>query len=263
MLAMSRVALALSLALPSVSVGQGFEYAPGTSRYRVAQTVKAVQEVMGQKQEFEMLNSQVMTVTLARGGRDTVAMKVVLDSITATGPMGPPPGVDRMPGMVFDAKLSPSGTVYSVVGPKDSTVSLVSSITESVRRFLPNVRRRLAAGASWADTSSGRLSQNGLEIDRKTFSRLTVAGDTTVAGERSWKIVRNDSTSLSGSGSQGGQALTMEGTAIGTGMLLVSQKGVFMGGQGDEVANLKIVLSGNGMEVGVTQTSNTKISKVN
>ena len=68
---------------------------------------------------------------------------------------------------------------------------------------------------------------------------------------------------MSGSGAPQGQAMTMEGTSTGNGTLFVSSKGVFLGGEGEEVSNLKIVLSANGMEIGVTQTANTKVAKVN
>ena len=65
----TRLALALSIALPTIAAAQGFEYAPGSARYRVVQTTKAAQEIMGQKQEIESSSNQVMTVTLARSAK--------------------------------------------------------------------------------------------------------------------------------------------------------------------------------------------------
>jgi hypothetical protein len=56
--------------------------------------------------------------------------------------------------------------------------------------------------------------------------------------------------------------MTMEGTANGKGTLFVSQKGVFVGSEQEDQANIKIVLAANGMEIGVTTTANTKVEKL-
>jgi hypothetical protein len=259
----SRLVLAFALALPTVAVAQAFEYATGTSRYRVTQTTKVAQEAMGQKQEFESSNNQVMTVTLARAAKDTLAMAIVLDSIVASGPMGPTPGLEKLMGMKVNAKISPAGAFYSSAGPKDEAIPNASTIADAMGRFLPKIRAKLAKGAAWTDTITGRIALGGIDVDRKTVSKYVVAGDTTFGGEKSWKVMKQDSTSMSGSGAPQGQAMTMEGTSTGNGTLFVSPKGVFLGAEGEEVSNLKIVLSANGMEIGVTQTANTKVAKVN
>jgi hypothetical protein len=255
------VLIAVAIALPSVSVAQAFEYAAGTSRYRVTRATRVAQEAMGQKQEFESSESQVVTVTISRPSKDTMAMVIVLDSITATSPMGPAPGLDKMLGMRVDARLSPSGTFFTASGARDSSVAGATEIAESMGRFLPRIRRPLANGASWADTTSGRVATNGMELNRKTFSTYRVAGDTTVAGEKSWRIVKEDSTAMTGSNAA--QGATMEGTSIGKGVLLMSQRGAFLGGEGDESAKLRVVIASSGLEVSVTQTAKTKVSKAN
>jgi len=54
----------------------------------------------------------------------------------------------------------------------------------------------------------------------------------------------------------------MEGTSAGKGTIVVTQKGVFLGGESTEDVNLKIVLAANGMEIGITQVATTKLAKV-
>jgi hypothetical protein len=181
----SAFALAVSLIVPVPAVAQTFEYAPVKAQYRLTSTTKGAQEAMGQKQEFESTNSQLLSVSLARQNRDTVAMTVVLDSITAVGPMGMiPPGLDKLLGISVSAKLSPFGAVYSTEGPKDTTIANVAQITEEMGRFLPRIRGKLTAGSTWSDTTTGKVKQNGIDIDRTVISRFTVVGDTTVAGEK-------------------------------------------------------------------------------
>jgi len=255
-----RPALVLSLALPAAATAQGFEYAAGTAQYRIRSQQKAGQEMMGQKQEFESSNNQLVTVNVARASKDTMSMSIVLDSISAVGPMGA--GMDKLRGSKVVAKLSPFGAVYSAVGPTDDSIPNGAQLTEEMSRFLPKIRARLATGSTWSDTTTGKVKQGTMDVERKVVANYKVVGDTTVGGEKSWKIARDAVTSLSGSGMNQGQQMSMEGTSNANGTLLVSQKGTFLGGESEDHATVKIVLAANGMEVGVTTVANTKIEKV-
>lgn len=259
----SLVALALTagvVALPPRAVAQGFEYAPGTGQYRITLTTKGAQEAMGQKHEFESSSNQLVTITLARQNKDTLALTAVVDSVSQTGPMGPTPGLDKLIGLKADAKLSPAGALYFV--HTDSSIAGATAIADGVGRFLPKIRSRLAKGSTWTDTITGKIKQSGIDVDRQTISRYAVVGDTTVAGEKSWKLTREDSTSMSGSGMTQGQAMTMEGTSVGKSALFVSQKGTFVLAEGGEQSTVKLVLSANGLEIGVVSNASTKIEKV-
>lgn len=257
------LAFILTLALPAAAVAQGFEYAPGTGQYRIATTTKGVREMMGQKQEDESSSNQLMTVTLTRPVKDTMAMTVVLDSLSMVGPMGmTPPGLDKLLGMKVTAKLSPYGMFYSAEAPKDSSMAGGNQIVEGLRGFLPRLHGKLAPGATWTDTIAGKVNQGPFELERRVISKFTVVGDTTVRGEKIWKIARESNTSLSGSGAPQGQPATMEGTSSAKGTILVSPKGVFVGSNSEDQANIKVVLAATGMEIGITQTANTKIEKV-
>lgn len=256
----SLVAVAI-VVLSAAAGAQGFEYAPGSSQYRITQVTKIVQEAMGQKQEFESSSNQLVSITLARPSKDTIVLSGVLDSLTQTSPMGPTPGLEKLIGVKADAKLSPTGSLYSVF-TKDSAIAGATEIAAGLGRFLPKIRGKLVKGATWTDTTTGKIKQGGLDVDRQTISKYAVAGDTTVAGEKSWKLLRDDSTSMSGSGMAQGQAMTMEGTAVGKGALFVSQKGTFVHAEGGEQSNVKLVLSANGLEINVVSNAKTKVEKV-
>src|SRR6185436_559847 len=106
----SRLVLALSLALPAAAAAQSFEYAPSSGQYRISSKTKGAQEAMGQKQEFESTNNQLLTVTVARATKDTLAVTVRIDSVAAVGPMGmTPPGLDKLVGVKVAVKLAPYG----------------------------------------------------------------------------------------------------------------------------------------------------------
>jgi len=258
-----RFVAALAFAVPAVAGAQGFEYAPGASQYRVVQSTKAAQEVMGQKQEIESQSTQVVSVTLTRAAKDTVAMDITLDTIFSTNSMNVPTQVmDKFIGMKVAARISPTGVFYSAKGPDEQTMPNASTLTEQMGNFFPRMRATLQKGATWTDTTTGKVTQGGLEIERKTVSHYTVEGDTTVANMKSWKVVRRDSTTMSGSGNSPNGPMTMEGTTKGMGSIFVSPTGQFLGIEGTEDATLKIVLSANGMEIGVTQSATTKVEKI-
>jgi len=258
-----RLALALVL-LPAVAGAQGFEYAPSTSQYRITSATKVAQEVMGQRQEFESSSNQLVTVTVARASKDTATMTAVLDSLSVVGPMGmTPPGLDKLVGARVTTRMAPNGVVYSTEAAKmDSLPPNASQIFEEMGRLLPRVKAKLGSGASWTDTTSVTANQGGLAVQRNVIAKYTVVGDTTVGADKSWKLSRESTTALSGSGESQGQQMTLEGTSTGKGTLLMGQKGVLVGFQNEEQVDIKVVLAASGMEIGITQTVNTKYEKV-
>jgi hypothetical protein len=256
-------ALLAVLCLPAAALAQGFEYASGTSQYRITSKTHGSQEAMGQKNEFDTSNNQLLTVTVAKQSKDTLGLTITIDSLSAVGPMGmTPPGIDKLVGIRIAAKMAPYGAVYSSIGPKDDSIPQGSQVTDEMSRFLPRIRAKLAPGATWTDTTTGKLSQGGVDVDRRTIAKFTVVGDTTVGGQKAWKLARETTTNLSGSGTSQGQPMTMEGLSTGKATLLLSQAGVFLGGLNEDQANIKIVLAANGMEIGVNTTANTTVEKV-
>jgi hypothetical protein len=259
---LSRVALAMTIALPAIAAAQGFEYAAGTSQYKLTQTAKITQQAMGQSQEAETSANQVFTSTIQKASKDTLVVNYVLDSVAVIGPMGPVMMSDKLVGMKVKTKVSPTGVKYSAEGATDDSIPGASQFIDGLGGLLPRIRGSMVMGSSWTDTTTGKVKQGGLDVDRRVIAVYTVAGDTTVGAEKGWKIASQSTTALSGSGATQGQAMTMEGTSTGKSTFVVTQKGVLLGGEGNEDVNLKIVLAANGMEIGVTQAVTSKLAKI-
>jgi hypothetical protein len=255
-----RIAVALTFAMAAAAEAQSFAYAPGTATYRISQDTKASQEAMGQKNEMEGTSTQVLTIALARSARDTLTMNVTVDSISSS--MGMPQMLDQFIGMMVTAKVSPVGEVYSTKAGNDKGGADAVPLHQELGGFLPRLRATLTRGATWTDTAVNKLTQNGLEIERKTVSTYRVEGDTTIAGQSSWKIAKSDSIAMSGSGNTANGPMTMEGTSRGNGTLFVTPQGLYLGGEGTRDDQLRFVVAANGMEVGMTQSTRLKIEKV-
>ena len=255
--------LALIVALPTTALAQSFEYAPGSAQYRITRVDKTTQEMGGQKQSGETTVNQLITVTLTRPSKDTVAGVLVLDSIMIGSTMGPAPSLGHLMGLKVQTRTSPNGAkVYSIVGPKEEDAAMASQLTAGLGAFLPKVGGKLAKGSTWADTTSSVVKQFGIDLNRKVISNYAVLGDTTVAGESAWKVARTDSVTLAGNGVGQMGAMTLEGSSTSKGQLLLSNKGAFLGAEGNDESGLRVVISANGAEVNVTTTSTTKVQRV-
>ena len=255
--------LLLTVALPAVAMAQAFEYAPGTSQYRITRVEKGTQEMMGQKQSGETSVSQTVTITLARPSKDTLAAAMVLDSISASTSMGQSPNLSHLLGVKVQTRMSPNGAaVYSVDAPSEEQVPLASQLSAAMRNFLPKMRGPLAKGSTWADTTTGVVKQYGIDVTRKVVSAYTVVGDTSVTGESAWKVVKTDSVTMNGNGIGQMGSMTVEGSSGSTSRLVVTSKGAYLGADAEEAGSVRIVISANGAEIGISSTTTTKVQRV-
>jgi len=257
--------LSASLATVLIAAGQAsaqFRYAPGTSQYRLTAVNKVTQEAQGQKLHQEVTSEQKLTVVLGRQSRDTLSFAVTLDSARVQTSAGPAPDLSSLMGLRVTGALSPLGVVYVTKAPEGSTSPIVGPIAEELSRFLPRLRAGLAIGTTWTDTTSGKVNQMGISLDRRAVSTSKVVGDTTYEGERAWRIERATQTTFAGTGTSEGQPLTLEGSSQGADNFFVTHKGVYLGGMMNNAATIKVTLVANGTEVGLTQNQNTTITRV-
>jgi hypothetical protein len=240
-----------------------FQYAPSAGQYRFTSAAKITQSMMGQSQDVESSGMRLLSITVARASSDTMSLAVVLDSITIVGPMGmTPPGVDQLPGSKYGAKVSPSGVVYSTSGPSEANAPMAAALTDEMARSLPRIKGVLRAGATWTDTIADKPKQNGIQLERRVISVYTVMADSTVGGELAWKIGRASETTASGTGAPQGQNVVLETSSTGKGFVLISKRGVLLGGESEELANGKVTVTANAMEIGIKSTTTTKVQKV-
>jgi hypothetical protein len=241
---------------------QQFQYAPGTSQYRLTAVNKLTQEAQGQKVEQEVTSEQKLTVVLGRQGRDTLRFAMTLDSAKVQTSAGPAPDLSSLIGLKVTGALSPFGVIYVTTAPEGPASEMSGRLADEMSRFLPRLRPGLAVGTTWTDTTSGKVNQMGISLDRTVISTSKVVGDTTYQGERAWRIERATQATFAGTGTAEGQPLTMEGTSKATDNLFIARNGIYLGGLMNNAATIKVTLVGSGMEIGLTQNQNTTITRV-
>lgn len=255
-------ALLVSLAAGAAPLAaQRVEYAPGTTRYQISTTTTGSQTSAMGSRTFQLGLDQRLTVNLAKPARDTVVATVTIDSLTMKTEEASVPDVSHLAGSKFVLHLSPTGKLYDAKIPEGGD-QLLAQLSEGVSRFLPTFRADLHAGQSWADTTTGKVIQQGLQVDRTIIATYKVAGDTTVGGEPAFKVKRVTSVKATGSGTNGGQAVTLVSTTLSDADLLLGKRGVFLGASTKDDVRLRFTVVAQNAEVLITQSARTTIQAI-
>jgi hypothetical protein len=232
---------------------QGVEYAPGTTSYRVTTMTKGTQSSPMGNQAFEIGVEQRITVDVARRAKDTLAVTVTIDSISLRS-ADPTPDVSQYRGLRFVSLASPTGRVYSTKGPERQD-PLITQLSESIARFLPAYRREMRTGMTWADTTTGKVMQQGLEVDRTSIATYVVRGDTSLAGEKAFKVNRHMAVTAAGSGSPAGNAVAVQSSTTSDTDFFLSQRGVYLGGSSNDDISLKLTIVAQNAEINIKQNA--------
>lgn len=249
----------LLLGAPALGA-QDVEYAAGTTRYRVSSTTKGSQSSPFGNKDFEVGMRQQITLSLAKQTRDTLLATITLDSIAMSGAAAGA-DVSSLLGARFVSLVSPTGRVYSTKTPTSDN-PLVAQIAEGITRYLPSYHANLKPGLAWADTTSGKMTQQGMEVDRTVVSNFTVQGDTTIDGTKAFKVARVTSVKAAGSGTSQGTPISMESVSSSNGEFFVSSKGVFLGAVSNDDVNLKLRILAQGAEISMKQSAQTRIEPI-
>jgi hypothetical protein len=239
------------------ATAQGVEYADGTTRYRVSTTTHGSQTTPLGSSDFELGIQQQITLNLARQAKDTLRATVTLDSISISGAAALA-DVSALRGARFVSLVSPTGRVYSMMAPTNAN-PLVSQLAEGIARFLPAYRADLRPGATWADTTVGRVTQQGMELDRSVVSSFTVQHDTTIGGVKAFKVARVTSVKAAGSGKPQGTPVSMESSSTSNGAFFLGANGVFLGATSTDDVDLKLKILAQGAEISMKQKAQTRI----
>jgi expansin (peptidoglycan-binding protein) len=116
-------------------------------------------------------------------------------------------------------------------------------------------------GDSWTDTVTQKFSNQGIQGTSTLVVTSRVLGDTTVAGRGAWRVQRSGMMTTTGSGSQGGQPLVLEGHGQLNGTSYVSPRGVYLGSEEMQTAQLTVQAPAMNMTIPISQriTSHTEL----
>lgn len=258
-----RAILPVLVVLAAVPAGaQGFHYAPGTAQYHATVVTKMTRDIAGQVTEDEITQSQRLTVGLTAGAGDTLRIAVTVDSASVASRTAGVQDVRPLVGLRVDGRISRLGDYYSSalvgreIGP---TGALVAS---ELARFLPRLRADIRPGLAWTDTTSERIDMLGIPVERRIITRSVVAGDTTLAGVRAWRIDRMSTVAFTGGGSMNGQQVRLEGGSDAKGVIVVSRAGQYLGSEQRDSVTTNFTIPATGARIEMTQAQTARVTKV-
>lgn len=259
----ARLSAALLLAAPfaAAPLAAQAEYAAGTTRYRVTMDAKGTQTSPMGNASFDLGLREQLTVSLMKHASDTVMATIKVDSIVMKSTGAPAPDLSKVTGAQFLTLMSPTGKFYSSKAPEGMDPAL-GQITDGIGRFLPSFRAGVANGMTWSDTTTGKVTQQGMDLDRTSISNFKVNGDTTIGGERAFRIERVTTSKSAGSGTMQGTPMTMETAGTGAGAYYLTAKGVYLGAQSTDEVNTKVLVLAQNIEIAIKQQVHTTVEAI-
>ncbi|MDQ6828363.1 MAG: hypothetical protein M3081_05800 [Gemmatimonadota bacterium] len=252
--------LAAAIALSAPALGaQGITYAPGTAKYHISSNSHQSQTVQGQTTAVTVTSEQYVTVTVSPKSRDTLQYVVTFDSGTAKSdnPMVPVPDVQKMRGFKYTGTMSPLGKRY-VGSPSDTTSDGAKEIGMAFERFFLALPANAKAGSTWTEPVSTKTSRQGIDLVVQVTSNYQIMGDTTVAGQKAWKIARTATISTTGSGVSNGQVITIESSGKAAGTVLITPMGLYLSSVVSQDQLGKVTLPAMSLDIPQTVTITTK-----
>ena len=112
---------------------------------------------------------------------------------------------------------------------------------------------------TWSDTVSDKVNQQGMELNHTVVSDYKVLGDTTVSGEKAFKVSRVSRVKAAGSGTTQGQPIAVESATTSDAVFFLSPKGMYLGGRQNDDIDVKVTILAQGAEINVKQTATSRI----
>lgn len=234
--------LAAATVTPIASAQSTAAYAPGKLRYHVLTVQSRSQPMGGGRAPFDFTTTthEWIAINVGAAVHDTVPLEMTVDSIRITSTLdAPAPDLRIFQGAKYKGTMSPRGHIYSLQPAAGTSDARLDAFVRALQRFLvPLPERALAAGASWADTVVEHPKVNAIDITSSSVTTYKVAGDTTVQGQRAWRIDRFTTIAQLGKGTEAGQPLQISGSGTITGVHFFTASGVLLGGQSTQRTDL-------------------------
>ena len=261
------VGIAVATIVPAVAGAQraAFTYAPGSYRYALTTVLERTQDQSAGRAPFgfQSTTRQLVTLDLALRGGDTLGVTITVDSIDVASSLAAPmPNLDALRGAKLTGAISTTGHVYAFQAPPGADPQTLA-LYDAFRHFLVELPARpLAVGTRWADTSTVPVKKEGLDVTTTTISNFAVAGDTTIDGQRAWKIERAATVAASGKGSEAGRELELRNDGTIAATHWVSREGIYLQSASTQRSELTLSMSQQESSAPIVQTIKTTVRRL-
>jgi hypothetical protein len=235
-------------------------FGPSVLHYLIAQHVDLHQSAQGQESSSQ-LGFRVFTTATVSGPAVSAGYPATftVDSIIADSGLALPVTVNLAAarGLTFTGVLRQDGEFLNSIA-SDSAIALgLRQILGTFRDFYPHLPPGgLRLGAVWTDTIS--RSDAAGAFDKLTITAINNSHASAIedrGGVHSVRIDIGSQITLAGSGTQGGQPLTVKGTGSRRSIEFVAVDGRYLGGESLDSTDLTFTLPQQGLAVPVRRVT--------
>src|SRR5260221_3235720 len=217
----------------------------------------------GQTRDVDGSTTMLISASRPGGPAGELAAMFTVDSVTATSSMpGAANVLAQMRGKVYRAVFSPLGHSTSFTPPDSGDIAAGEG--NVFREFLPGLPSgTLAVGATWTDTATLNQGQRqGLNIRSQSVRQHRIVGWELHEGVRALKITTTSNYTITGSGQQQGQEMTVAGTGTASADQFVSAAGLYLGATASDSSTMTVNVVSMGMEIPVRQTRRIAVARL-
>ena len=269
----------LVAAAGSTAAAQPFAYKAGAQHYRLDQTVATEQTVQGMAQSSTSSTAQFISMELApaASGAQGLGVTFVIDSVLvlpadSAAPASPMQAQVQMQaqdaakalkGRRLTGTVTPLGRVQTLA-VADTVVPNAQQLANGFKAFLvPFPNASIKSGMTWTDTTTNEFkNMSGIDGTTKSIVTYTVVGDTTVGGQKAWKVEQKGTLTMTGAGAAQGTDVSLSGDGTVQGTVVVGQNGVYLGGDVEQTQSLKVEVPAASMTIPITNNVTTKIRPI-
>ncbi|MDQ6828364.1 MAG: hypothetical protein M3081_05805 [Gemmatimonadota bacterium] len=155
----------------------------------------------------------------------------------------------------------------SIVAEQFITVTLVAKARDTIQYIIvldsSSERSSMPMGPQPDLTKLRGLNFTGvMSPSGKRFAGIASDGDTTIGGQKAWKITRTATTVSTGAGVMSGQRLTIESTAKARGSVVLTPSGLYLSSWSSQDQTGKMSIPAMSIESPTSGTITTKVEIV-
>lgn len=239
---------------------------PSTTRFVIRQEVHIQQEFAGLPPTIDLRYGLYLTAAVGAPADSGFPTTFTVDSIVVDSSSQLPPQINlgAARGYRVTGRLLPTGEFVS--GPCDTSAAAagLGNLLPRFRNFFP----RLPQGGVHPDTTwsdSTQITDNaacsgGSTITTHSANQRSARKWEDHSGSRALPLETSANYRFNGTGEQGGQPFTIDGTGAGTGVQYLGADGHYLGGELRDSTTLTIDLPAQGISIPRRQVSHTTIT---
>lgn len=249
---------------PTDAAPAAIAYRPYHASYRAVTHGRVEQEFSGQVTASDFTMHYYVTARLEPG--DSIPRLILtLDSVpvlqgTAMGFSASEAA--RAQGATFTGTLAPTGEILDFAGG-DTSITLVQQLASRLRQFFPRIPAAgVHPGATWVDTTESASTSSGLKVTITSVNQHEAADWAERPGGRALHIRSVSVYTMSGSGAQGAQRFTIQGTGVRRGHEYLSADGRYLGYTASDTSHATAEVADMGIVIPIVQTRSDTVSVV-